>query len=114
MDRHSRQIRLVDIGLAGQARIARAVVDVPGHGLAAVVAAKYLAGAGVAALRVEDAAARDAARSADGRVRVEALLARGAPMAPAPGPWHDEAARAVAGGALHALRALREALEVAS
>src|SRR5579863_1118142 len=71
MHRHARQARLAGVGSDGQARIASAQVDVPLEGLAAEVAARYLAGAGVARLRVRSRAVGEAARAVDGRVQVE-------------------------------------------
>jgi len=113
MQRHSRQSRLADVGPQGQARIARALAVVPGQGLAAEVAARYLAGAGVAALRVRDEATAAAARSMDPgvRVTVEPGLGDTAPdEATLLAMLTDPAARAVASGALLALRVLRAAL----
>jgi hypothetical protein len=77
MDRHGRQARLEEVGALGQARIGRAVVDVRLDGLAADVAARYLAGAGVAAVRVRDEKLAEGARAlAPGvRVQVEPMLA---------------------------------------
>jgi hypothetical protein len=97
MDRHARQVRLAGVGAEGQARIAQAVVDIPLAGLAAEIAARYLAGAGVAALRVEDPVA-------------------GVPPEPFDPPLEirDPVARSVAVGALVALRALKAALGDAS
>lgn len=108
--RHTRQVRLAEVGADGQGRIARASVDVHGRGLAAQVAARYLAGAGVARLRVGDEAVAAAARGIDGAVAVEldaSLAARGAE---APAELVDATARALGAGALLALRAIREAL----
>ena len=114
MDRHTRQIRLADVGPEGQRRIARAVVDVPGQGLAAEVAARYLAGAGVAALRVQDGAVAAAARGVDSAVRItiDPALPGADETAAAEALAHlaDPAARAVAEGSLLALAALRLAL----
>jgi hypothetical protein len=111
--RHSRQSRLADVGEAGQARIARAVAVVPGQGIAAGVAARYLAGAGVAGVRVKDPAAAQAARAVDPAVKVEvdADLPDAFPAWPVgDATLTDPAARAVASGAMLALRALRDAL----
>lgn len=112
MDRHSRQSRLADVGAQGQQRIARIVAAVPGTGLAADVAARYLAGAGVAAVRVKDEATAAAARAVDPGVRVEvvAALPDALPGDERPQVLADPAARAVAAGALLALQVLRAAL----
>jgi len=129
MDRHTRQVRLADVGPEGQARIARAVVDVPGTGLAAEVAARYLAGAGVGGVRVQDPAAGAAARAVDASVRVEALtegekqggketrreatnLLLSSPPCFSLDELRDPTARALATGALLALGALRAALRL--
>jgi hypothetical protein len=104
-------MRLGDVGAAGQARIASALARVPGDGPAALVAARYLAGAGVGRIVVRsDALARAAAR-VDGALRVEID-----PLLPAEAgddafDLRDPAARAVASGARSALQALRGILE---
>jgi hypothetical protein len=114
MQRHSRQSRLADVGASGQARIARAVATVPGRGLAAEVAARYLAGAGVAALRVKDEATAAAARAVDPAVRVEIDPALGEASLDGLEALADPAARAVAAGALQALHVLQAALATES
>lgn len=119
MDRHTRQSRLVEVGPAGQARLAAASVTVPGSGLAASVAARYLAGAGVGRLRVDDEAAKRAALAVDPAVTVDGAAPAPAPtpaLAPTPTPTpaptpdalglEDPSARAVGEGAFAALRAL--------
>jgi hypothetical protein len=111
MDRHARQSKLAEIGPAGQARIARARVDVGLDGVAAEVAARYLAGAGVGGLRVpsEDAAA--SARAVDASVPVEVSAAIAVACEPAAlAVLRDPSARALGLGALVALEALRSAL----
>ena len=129
MDRHTRQMRLAEVGPEGQARIARAVVDVPGTGLAAEVAARYLAGAGVACVRVQDPSAAAAARALDASVRVERIgegeqedgktgspLGRNQILPVFPSScfssedMKDPIARELATGALLALEALKAAL----
>jgi hypothetical protein len=112
MDRHARQARLAEVGAAGQARIGRAVVDVRLDGFAADVAARYLAGAGVAAVRVRDSALGAGARALDARVRidVDASLAVAADSDGGASDLRDPAAREFARGAREALRALRVAL----
>jgi len=110
VDRHTRQIRLAGVGAEGQGRIARAEVAVPGLGLSAEVAARYLAGAGVARIRVQDGRAAAAARAVDPGVQVERVEGTGQAMAEAPTELEDPVARELAAGALHALSALRAAL----
>jgi hypothetical protein len=105
--RHSRQSRLAEVGEDGQERLARAEVGVAAAGPAAVVAARYLAGAGLGSLRTRDQAAADAARAVDPAVRVvvdESLPSTGPSL---PFDVDDPAARAVASGAYAALRAIR-------
>jgi hypothetical protein len=113
VQRHSRQSRLADVGPQGQARIARALVVVPGQGLAAEIAARYLAGAGVAAVYVRDEPTAAAARAADPGVRVEVdpKLATTAPEeTEVLAVLTEPSACAIASGALLALRVLRRAL----
>jgi molybdopterin/thiamine biosynthesis adenylyltransferase len=117
MDRHSRQRRLSEVGDAGQARIARACVDVPFEGLAGAVAVRYLAGAGVGALRVRSERLASEARALDPGVRVEVLTAdvdagEAVDVAPLVGGLRDPAARELGRGAYSALRALRAAIGV--
>jgi hypothetical protein len=120
MDRHDRQARLAGVGVAGQRAIAAATVDVRGGGLAAEVATRYLAGAGVGALRVGDPALGVAATSIDAAVRVEvdAVGSSRGPQAPSTDEGafglRDPSAREVAQGAREALLALRGILEGAS
>jgi [CysO sulfur-carrier protein]-S-L-cysteine hydrolase len=71
MSRYARQVRLAEVGAAGQARIAGALADVPLDGLAADVAALYLAGAGVGRLRLRSDQAAAAARSINAEVDAE-------------------------------------------
>ncbi len=112
MDRHGRQSRLAEVGAAGQARIARASFDVCLEGFAAQVAARYLAGAGVARLRVRDAATAEAARAVDPRVEVivEPTLEAERVKQRLPVQFEDPVARELAEGAHEALRLLRGAL----
>jgi hypothetical protein len=120
MDRHGRQSRLADVGLAGQKRIAEATVEVRSDGLAGEVATRYLAGAGVGSLRVPSPALAAIARSVDPAVRVEAV-SRAGTRAGEPSiaadhepPFRDPSAGDLARGAREALRALRAVLEGAS
>ena len=130
MDRHARQIKLAEVGSAGQARIAGARVDVPYAGLAGEVAARYLVGAGVGRLRVRTERIAATARGIDPATLVEVapeLEGHGAQGEPGePGtqrePRHpadesdlrDASAQAVERGARFALAALRHALGDAS
>ena len=113
MDRHARQARLTGVGCEGQTRIEGARVDVPLDGLAADVAARYLAGAGVAAVRVRSAAVAEGARAIDRRVAIEvtpALRSEPSETGPAAG-LRDPVARELARGALCALRVVRVVLQ---
>jgi len=126
MDRHARQSRLAGVGAEGQARIGRAVVDVRLDGFAADFAARYLAGAGVARVRVRAEDLADGARAIDASVGVEVDPLLGvaddddgrSPASPEPGrdlgDLDDASARDLARGALCALRALRAVLEAPS
>jgi hypothetical protein len=58
--RFTRQVRLAEVGEAGQAKLSRAAVRVPASGLAAAVEARYLTGAGVAVVGDETAVAEPA------------------------------------------------------
>lgn len=88
------------------------MVEIPTEGLAAEVAARYLAGAGVRTLRVKDVATASAAQAVDASVKVEVdpllpeLERASAPLE----SFVDPSARAIAEGAWIALRALREVL----
>jgi hypothetical protein len=132
MDRHDRQSRLAEVGSAGQARIGAATVDVRLEGLAAEVATRYLAGAGVGRLCLRDRALADAATSIDPGVRVEvsdpgvapddatpdlreSIMVEGSADAPLELPtWEHPEAREAARGAREALRVLRSLVEGAS
>lgn len=108
--RHTRQVRLAEVGADGQGRIARAAVDVHGRGLAAQVAARYLTGAGVSRLRVADEATAEAARSVDSSVQVDVDASLAPGRADEPAELRDPTARALGAGALDALRAIQLAL----
>jgi hypothetical protein len=110
--RHERQSKLKEVGSAGQARLARACVDVAHDGLAGETAVRYLAGAGIGRLRVADESLAAAARAVDPAVTVDVVPGLAGDVDRAETfDLEDEAARAVAAGALAALRALRRALE---
>jgi hypothetical protein len=119
MHRHARQVRLAEVGEAGQARLAAATVDVPLEGAAGEIAARYLAGAGIGHLRVTDPRLVQAARAVDPSAVVEtvpALAPLGSRLQPSgPPPELDlegGATRDLALGALAALAALRDILGV--
>ena len=95
------------MGQAGQARIAAAVATA-GDGLAGWVAARYLAGAGVGALRVGSEPIARAARAMDDSVHVEVTAERVAEDERFSGL--DPAAREVAVGAHRAALALMRAI----
>jgi hypothetical protein len=112
MDRHARQSRL--IGPDAQARVRAASVDVGPDGFAGSVAARYLAGAGVARLRVRTADIAAAARAIDPAIEVEvAEVAPTSAGGAAPAGFEHPVASEMALGALLALRALRSAIAVA-
>jgi len=75
IERYSRQIVLPEIGGRGQQRLLASAVSIDGGGEAALVCARYLAGAGVGRLALGDASARSAllaeARNPDCRVVTE-------------------------------------------
>jgi molybdopterin/thiamine biosynthesis adenylyltransferase len=112
MDRHARQARLAGVGAEGQARIGRASVDVRLDGFAADVAARYLAGAGVGCVRVRAEDLAEGARAIDAGVRVEVDPSLGIEADTV--DLEDPGARDLARGALHALRAIRAAIEGSS
>lgn len=68
--RHSRQARLVEVGEEGQRKIGAMACEVRGRGVASRVEARYLAGAGVARIVVEDEGVACAAKEVDGGVEV--------------------------------------------
>jgi hypothetical protein len=114
LDRHGRQIRLAEVGSTGQKRILEATVDVAVGGLAAEVAARYLAGAGVGCIRVRSTALAAAATAVDPAVRVEVDSGSGhedVGVHPESHDFRDPVAREVAEGARAALRAIRAVLE---
>jgi hypothetical protein len=110
-ERYSRQIRLVEVGPEGQRRIAASAHVVRGMGLAAMIEVRYLAGAGVKRIEVEEERVAEAAREVDASVEVHV---HDADREPDPDPrWAGDLslpARDVAMGAHRALRALRRVL----
>jgi hypothetical protein len=111
MDRHGRQSRLVEVGSAGQAKIARASVDVPLDGFAAEIAGSYLVGAGARTVRVRHCALATTLRAMDPSVSVEVAPDMAVDRAPGPFRFRDPAAQALADGAHLALRRVRALLE---
>ncbi|HLK40013.1 MAG TPA: hypothetical protein VKU41_24825 [Polyangiaceae bacterium] len=110
MHRHARQTLLAEIGPMGQAAISRRRVDVRLGGLAAEVAVRYLAGAGVAFLNVRDA--HLAALAGDVDRAVETAVDATLPLEPGVGyDLADPTARDVACGARFALGELKAALD---
>ncbi len=112
--RHTRQVRLAEVGEEGQVRLARATVTVRGLAASGAIEARYLAGAGIGALRVREIAHAEAARAIDAAVRIEDAAAVGAPDPCASSPIEalglDPAAYDVARGAWCALDAMRQVL----
>ena len=109
MHRHTRHIRLAEVGESGQARLAAGEVHVRSRGLAGAIAARYLEGAGVAALCVADTYLEGAGVAALCVADTES-----ARVAPGVGGIADPAARAVAEGAHEALVAMRVLLGMES
>jgi len=108
--RHSRQARLAEVGEEGQRRIAATTGVVLGHGVAARVEARYLAGAGVAHLVVEDAAAGSSAKDVDALVAIRLSSEEHGDQDPSWALDLTPGAREVALGAHRALRVLRAAI----
>jgi hypothetical protein len=107
-ERHSRQVRLAEVGVEGQGRIGASVQVVRGRGLAAMVEARYLAGAGVKAIEVEDERVASNARAIDGSVEVRLRAPDGVDDRDPVWAWDlSPHARDVALGAYRALCALR-------
>ena len=124
--RYARQARLAGVGAAGIERLRSATFAVPGHGLRAEVAARYLAGAGAGALLIADeATALDVVRlNGDVRVGVTGVTGATGVAGTADGPRDelagtadaarpaiaDPTARAALDGAWDALEQIRRAL----
>ena len=103
-------MRVAQIGEAGQRRIAAARVDVRLEGLAALVAARYLAGAGVDRVRVSTPDLAREVRAVDASISVEVDEHLAPDGIDEPGA-DDPQARAALRGARVALRSLVHALE---
>jgi len=108
--RHSRQVRLAEIGEEGQVRIEATTAHVSADGLAGAIEVRYLAGAGVGKIATTNEAIAEAARAVDASVQIveapKVLLGLGEP--PAFGA-RDPVALEVALGAWRALAHLRRA-----
>jgi len=104
-------MRLAEVGAGGQARIASARAQVPGNGPAALVAARYLAGAGVGGIVVRSDALAAAAARVDGTLHVQVDPLLPAESADDAFDLRDPAARALASGARSALTTVRGILE---
>lgn len=98
--RYGRQIRLADVGEAGQAKLCAAHVVLGGAGFARDIEERYVRAAGMNVVAPEDAGAPARARAVE--VDVTAL------------GFRHESTREVAEGALRALVAIRAALGGAS
>ncbi len=110
--RYTRQVRLAEIGDAGQERIAATTAIVDADGLAGAIEARYLAAAGVGKIATLHGDVADAARAVNAGVQmitgVRVRLGHGDPP---PFGVRDEAARDVALGAWRALAHLRRAIK---
>ncbi len=110
VNRHQRQMRLPIIGREGQKALAELGAQVAATGDEGIVAARYLAGAGIGRLIVATPESADAARRLDATVSVEIGPALEPPPAMTELDDLDPAARAVARGARTAARILVAAL----
>jgi hypothetical protein len=108
--RHSRQVRLAEVGEEGQARIEATTAHVSADGLAGAIEVRYLAGAGVGKIATANEHLAEAARAIDPSVQIVAppavFLGLGEP--PVFGA-RDPAALEVALGAWRALAHVRRA-----
>jgi hypothetical protein len=113
--RYTRQARLAEVGEPGQAKLSEGEACIASVGVAAVVSARYAAGAGLGSLRVREPLALDAARSVDARMPVvidAGLAAAASSLSPAWLAELDPGARDVAQGAYEALVAIRQRLGI--
>jgi hypothetical protein len=131
--RHTRQVRLPEVGTEGQERLGQAAVSLASRGLAGEVAVRYVVGAGVGRVTVVQEDLVAVAKRVDGRVQVQPVQgpriqgkagqSHGIEPAaehddgghsstglPLPMGFEDEAPRAVAEGAYEALVCLRNIL----
>ena len=109
--RHSRQVRLAELGDAGQVRIESLEATIAGEGVAAIVEARYLAGAGVRKIACASDEVGAAARAVDARVAIAlafpSTMEDGAPSL----ALKNAGARDVALGAWRALDLIRHAIK---
>jgi hypothetical protein len=113
MVRHSRQVRLAEVGQEGQTWVARATVELYLDGVAGEIAARYLAGAGVGKLRVREGRAAEAAVRVDPSVVVEVIPGLGAGEDRGEDfELREPAARELARAATASLALLREVLGI--
>jgi hypothetical protein len=110
--RYDRQTKLAEVGSVGQARIARCLVEVRLDGAAADVAARYLGGAGVAGVRVRDAAVAEAARAIAPTLIIEVDPALAVDSEGEAFDLRDPACRDLARGACAALSVIRAVLDL--
>jgi hypothetical protein len=103
--RHRRQIRLVEIGEAGQERLSSSEVALRGTGDVGEVEAAYLVGAGLRVTEHVDAQPKAEPGGATAATNATALAAALSSLG-----VRDTAASDVAQGALLALLAMRDAL----
>ena len=109
--RHTRQVRLADVGEEGQARLEATTGFVETDGLAGVVEARYLAGAGGGKISTGYEAIGDVARAVDATIQI--VAARRAPLGHGEPPAFgvkDPVAMEVALGAWRALAHVRRAI----
>lgn len=110
MEANPRQSKLVEVGEAGQARIALGSADVLLAGIAAEVCTRYLAGCGVGTLRVRDERLVGIARTASGSITV--IVVPDLPVYEGASSFdlRDPVAKEVARGANEALRIVKSIL----
>lgn len=111
MERFDRQVRLAEIGAAGQARISGGLISIGLDGPATDIAARYLAGAGVRGVRVRDIAFANGARALMPGIRIEVEPALPDDAEALAFDIRDPTCRDICRGAHAALRALRAALK---
>jgi hypothetical protein len=113
--RHTRQVRLAEIGDEGQARIVATTAVVDGEGLAGTIEARYLAGAGVGKIATGNQSIAEAARAVDSTVQIVPPSPNRLGLGAAP-PFgvRDPTALEVATGAWRALAHIRRAVRAVS
>jgi hypothetical protein len=109
--RHTRQVRLAEIGEVGQERIEATTAYVDDEGIAGTLEARYLAGAGVGKIATASPGIADAARAVDPNVHlIEGARVRLGHGEPPPFGIKDPVALEVARGAWRALAHVRRAV----